>query len=61
MEKWELSMTDMKKDDGWSMCRGRKDQEFDFEDVNLIEWNAIIPTLQSQFILLSIYLFVDKQ
>lgn len=37
MEKWELSMTDMKKDDGWSMCRGRKDQEFDFEDVNLIE------------------------
>lgn len=30
-------MTDMKKDDGWSMCRGTKDQEFHFEDVNLIE------------------------
>ena len=45
-------MTDMKKDDGWSMCRGRKDL-FHFEDVNLIEWNGIILTLQPQFILLA--------
>ena len=34
------------------MCRGRKDL-FHFEDVNLIEWNGIILTLQPQFILLA--------